>query len=78
MAVKTRHCGHEPETHVYRRSKSARVLCCQECYIKFLRDELVEQFGEDFVSHLDYIRDLNMDGAFEICEVTVKADKDFE
>ena len=65
MAVKTRHCGHEPETRVYRRSKSSRVLCCYECYRKFLREELVEQFGEAFVESLDYINNLDMGEAFK-------------
>lgn len=65
MAKKTRHCPHENRTKVFRRSRSSRLVCCEECYRQELRKDIVQSQGEERVQWLEFLRDLDMTGAFK-------------
>ena len=61
---KTNYCPHEPHTHVYRPSKSSRMICCSECYLKFIRQGIVDSSGEEFAEHLDWVNSSDLSLAF--------------
>ena len=64
VATKTVYCPHEPKTRTFRRSRSSRLVCCEECYFLELRKTIVEALGEDVARRLDVIKKLDMSKAF--------------
>ncbi len=63
MAKKTIYCKHEPHTKVYHRSKSSKLVCCNECYLMEISKVLVESQGEEFVLFLDMVKSLDFSKA---------------
>jgi hypothetical protein len=64
MAIKTRHCPHEPRTKTFRPSRSSRLICCEACYFAELRKVIVATMGEAMAARLDVVKGLNFQGAF--------------
>ena len=68
MAKKTRYCPHVTEltknVRTYLRSKSSKVICCRDCFLQFIRQEIVETQGEEFAQRLDAIKALDMSKAW--------------